>query len=102
MRSADGSLQFQHRFVGGQKQAVADAVRQELDLRSGLTPVRLKEQRQRDRRRRKRLMGARLEPAGFGGMYRGPKIKHDARSGEHGRRQKRRLHPVSCLACPFR
>jgi hypothetical protein len=100
-------LKFQHRFVGGQKQAVVGAMREELDLRSGLTLIGLEEQRQRDRRRRKRLWGGKASfgrssfrrywPAGLGGMYRGPKIKHDACGGEHCRRQKRSLHTISCL-----
>ena len=100
-------LQLQHRFVGGQKQPIAGAARQKLDRSSGLTLVRLEEQRQRERRRRKRLVGGRawlggsllggFWSAGFGGMYSGSKIKHDACGGEHGRRQKRSLHPISCL-----
>ena len=84
-------LKFQHRFVGGQKQTVAGAARQELDLRSGLTLVRLEEQRQRQRRRKR--LGAMApygtagfaDAAGFGGIHSGCKIKRDACGGEHGR-----------------
>jgi hypothetical protein len=105
-------LQFQHRFVSGQKQAVAGAARQELDLRGGLTLVWLEEHRQRQRLRIQRFgVGRswsdrfssggssfiRSGPARFGGMYRGSKIKRDACGGEHCRRQKRSLHPISYL-----
>ncbi len=78
-------LQFQHRLVGGQEQAVAGAARQELDLRIGLTLVRLEKHRQRQRlRNQRRGVGRSLSgrssfgrswPARFGGMCRGSKIK---------------------------
>jgi len=74
---------LQNHFVGGEEQAVAGSVGEELDPRSGLTLIGLEEQRQRKGFRYQRLRGgSRLWPAGFRGMYSSRKIERDARDVE--------------------